>query len=285
MTVVIRPIETGDLPDAGRICHEAFTAIAAEHNFPSDHPDPAIATALLSRLAAHPAIHGIVAEINGRVVGSNFVDERSPITGLGPVTVDPRVQNNGVGTTLMVHVLDRAASKHRAGVRLVQAGYHSRSLCLYAKLGFSVREYLVNLHGTPAGIAISGCTVRRATPDDAEVAETVCREVHGHDRSGEFRDAVASGTATVVERGGRITGYATHIGWAGHAVGVAHDDLKALIAAAPSFTGSGFLLPSCNSELFRWCLDHGLRMAKAMVLMSIGLYNEPRGAYLPSVVY
>jgi predicted N-acetyltransferase YhbS len=285
MTIVIRPIETDDLPDAGRICHEAFTAIAAEHNFASDHPDPAVATAALSRLAKHPDVYGVVAEIDGCVVGSIFVDERSPITGLGPVTVDPSVQNKGVGTALMTHMLDRVASKQRAGVRLVQAGYHSRSLCLYAKLGFSVCEYLVNLQGMPPSIAISGCAVRRATLDDAEAAVTVCREVYGHDRSGEFRDAVTGGTATVVERGGRITGYATHIGWAGHAVGMANDDLKALIAAPPSFTGSGFLLPSRNSELFRWCLDHGLRMAKAMVLMSIGLYNEPRGAYLPSVVY
>jgi predicted N-acetyltransferase YhbS len=220
MTIFIRPIETGDLPDAGRICHEAFTAVAAEHNFASDHPDPAVATALLSRLATHPDIHGAVAEIDGRVVGSNFVDERSPVTGLGPVTVDPSVQNKGVGTALMIHMLDRAASKQRAGVRLVQA-YHSRSLCLYAKLGFSVCKYLVNLQGMPPSIAISGCTVRRATLDDAEAAETVCREVHGHDRSGEFRGAVAVGTATVVERGGRITGYATHVGWAGHAVGMA----------------------------------------------------------------
>jgi predicted N-acetyltransferase YhbS len=285
MTIVIRPIEASDLPDAGRICHEAFTAIATEHNFVSDHPDASVATALLSRLATHPHIYGVVAEIDGRVVGSIFVDERSPITGLGPVTVDPSVQNKGVGTALMIHMLDRATSKQRAGVRLVQASYHSRSLCLYAKLGFSVCEYLVNLQGMPPSIDISGCTVRRATIEDAEAAVTVCREVHGHDRRGEFRDAVTTGTATVVERGGRITGYATHIGWAGHAVGMANDDMKALIAAAPSFTGSGFLLPSSNNELFRWCLDHGLRMAKAMVLMSMGLYNEPRGAYLPSVVY
>ena len=60
-----------------------------------------------------------------------------------------------------------------------------------------------------------------------------------------------------------------------------NDDVKALIAAAPSLTGSGFLLPSRNNELFRWCLDNRLRMGKAMVLMSIGLYNEPRGPYLP----
>jgi hypothetical protein len=109
--------------------------------------------------------------------------------------------------------------------------------------------------------------------------------VHGHDRSGELRDAVTRGSAVVVERSGRVTGYATQIGWGGHAVGESNEDLKALITAAPAFTGSGFLLPSRNSELFRWCLDHGLRMIKPMVLMSVGLYNEVRGAYLPSVVY
>jgi hypothetical protein len=33
MALVLRPIEPFDLPEAGRICHEAFTAIAAEHEY------------------------------------------------------------------------------------------------------------------------------------------------------------------------------------------------------------------------------------------------------------
>jgi hypothetical protein len=37
--------------------------------------------------------------------------------------------------------------------------------------------------------------------------------------------------------------------------------------------------------VFRWCLEHGLRIKQPMTLMSIGLYNEPRGAFLPSIVY
>ena len=285
MALTIRLIQAADLPEVGRICHEAFTAIAAEHNFASDHPDPTVATALISRLAAHPGFYGIVAESDGKIIGSNFVDERGLIIGLGPITIDPSAQNRGVGTALMTHMLERAAHNKSAGVRLVQAGYHSRSLCLYAKLGFSVREHLVNLQGTPPGIAIPGGAVRPATAADAEAANRVCGYVHGHDRSGELRDAVARGSAVVVERSGRVTGYATQIGWGGHAVGESNEDLKALITAAPAFTGSGFLLPSRNSELFRWCLDHGLRMIKPMVLMSVGLYNEVRGAYLPSVVY
>src|ERR1700674_3536301 len=119
MALALRPIEAADVPAAGRICHEAFTAIAVEHNFPSNHPDPDVAIGMLSRLSARPGSYGIVAELDGNIVGSNFVDERSPIIGLGPITVDPAVQNRSVGTALMKHMLDRATRKAAAGGRLV----------------------------------------------------------------------------------------------------------------------------------------------------------------------
>ena len=63
----------------------------------------------------------VVAEQPGRIVGSNFMDERSPILGVGPISVDPAVQNGGIGRRLMQDVLDRAAAKNARGVRLVQA--------------------------------------------------------------------------------------------------------------------------------------------------------------------
>jgi len=33
------------------------------------------------------------------------------------------------------------------------------------------------------------------------------------------------------------------------------------------------------------CLANGFRLVMQMTLMTIGLYNEPAGAYLPSVLY
>ena len=63
------------------------------------------------------------------------------------------------------------------------------------------------------------------------------------------------------------------------------DDLKALIASADEFFGPGILVPLRNAELFRWCLDNGMRVFQPMTLMTIGVYNEPRGAYLPSVLF
>jgi predicted N-acetyltransferase YhbS len=131
MAIAVRPIEPADVPEAGRICHDAFKAIAGQHNFPPDFPEPDVAINLLSRLTANLGFYGVVAEQDGRIVGSNFVDERSPIIGLGPITVDPAAQNQGVGAALMRHMVDRATRNQAAGLRLVQSGYHLRSLCLY----------------------------------------------------------------------------------------------------------------------------------------------------------
>jgi hypothetical protein len=58
-----------------------------------------------------------------------------------------------------------------------------------------------------------------AEPPDLEACNDLCRKVHGHDRSGELEDGFRAKTATVVERAGRMTGYATAIGFFAHAVG------------------------------------------------------------------
>jgi predicted N-acetyltransferase YhbS len=283
MAVTLRPFAAADVSTAGRICHDAFRAIASEHNYPPDFPTPEIATGLLTALFEDPGFYGVAAEIDGRVVGSNFIDERAPIIGLGPITVDPATQNRGVGKSLMTHMLDRARHDKAPGVRLIQAGYHRRSLCLYTQLGFAVREHLTNLQGPPLRLSLPGHPVRRATSADLAACNRLCRVVHGFDRGGSLRDAIDSGSAAVVEQNGRITGYTTEIGFGGHAVAESNEDLKALIGAASVFGGPGFLLPSRNTELFQWCLAQGLKMVQSMTLMTVGLYNEPRGAYLPSI--
>jgi hypothetical protein len=89
----------------------------------------------------------------------------------------------------------------------------------------------------------------------------------------------------VVTHQGQITGYTTGLGFFGHTVGETNNDLQALIGAAADFAGPGFILPSRNTGLLRWCLHHGLRVTQPMTLMSTGLYNEPAGVFLPSVLF
>jgi len=285
MSVTLRPGTPEDALPCGVICYAAFRVIAEEHNFPPAFPTPELATALLSRLLSHSGFYAVVAELDGRVVGSNFIDERSSIAGIGPITVDPVAQNQTIGRQLMQSALERVAQRCFPGVRLVQAAYHARTLALYAKLGFIVREPLATMQGPPPAVQIPGYVVRLATDEDLHACNQVCRSVHGHDRSGELFDAIRQQTATVVEHGGRITGYATPIAFFGHAVGETNEDLKALIGAAPVFPDRGFLLPIRNGELFRWCLEHGLRVGQTNTLMSVGLYNTPMGAFLPSILY
>ena len=285
MEFKIRQATLDDAPECGRICHDAFASIANYHRFPPDFPSVDIAVAAVSGLIAHPGFFAVVAEEGGRIVGSNFLDERSMIRGVGPITVDPDVQNRRIGLALMDAVLQRGAQQRAPGVRLLQSAYHNRSMCLYAKLGFDVREPFAVMQGKPLGLKVPGCVVRPATDADTDACDAVCVRVHGHDRGGEVRDAIAQGAARVVERHGRITGYTTGVALFGHSIAETNDDLAALIGAAEEFGGPGFLVPLPNTELLRWCLAHELRVVSMMNLMTIGLYQEPRGAFLASVLY
>jgi Acetyltransferase (GNAT) family len=239
----------------------------------------------VTMLLSNPGFYSVVAEKDGNVSGSNFLDERGPIAGVGPITVDPTSQNQTIGRRLMGAVLDRAGERQAAGVRLLQSAFHNRSLCLYTKLGFATRETISKINGTPLGLKFPGYDVRPARTADLAACNALCLQVHGHHRSGELDDAIKAGTARVVEHLGAITAYATNVAFFGHAVAETNQGLKALIGAAPGFPRGGFLLPTRNGEVFRWCLQNGLRLVHQMTLMTTGLYNEPAGAYLPSVLY
>lgn len=281
----LRTGRPSDAEIAGMICYEAFKTISGQHNFPPDFPSSEAASGLLSSLLSRPDVYSVVAESEGRIVGSNFLLEGAAIAGVGPITVAPDVQNSTIGRCLMENVLDRARQKRFAGVRLVQAAFHNRSLSLYTKLGFEVREPLAIMQGPPLRLDAPGYTVRPARDEDMDACNRLCQNIHGHDRGQELHHAIQEGTATIAEYADRIAGYATLIGFFGHAVGENNEVLKALIGAADAFAGPGFLLPTRNGELFRWCLQHGLRVVQPMTLMSLGLYNQPSGAFLPSILF
>ena len=149
---------------------------------------------------------------------------------------------------------------------------------------------------------IPGILLRPGRIEDAEICGYICYETfrtiaEAHRFPPDFpspdvarglmasllsRDDVYS---VVAERDGIACGYASVIGFFGHAVGRNNDALKALIGAADNFAGPGLLVPTRDHELMQWCLEHGLRIVQPMTLMSIGLYNQPAGSFLPSVLY
>ena len=284
MPFTIRRAKAADAAQCGAILYTAFQRLADEHRFARDFPSVEVATGLVSMLLATPGFYGIVAEENGRIVGSNFADHRSPIAGIGPISIDPEAQNRGIGRKLMQSAIDHFAAANVPGIRLVQAAYHNRSLCHYTRLGFQTREPLSVMQGPALNKKFPGYDVRPAMEADIADCNLLCHRVHGFERGVELREAIGARTALVVAHLGRITGYATDIGFFAHAVAETNHDLKSLIGAASAFQGPGFLLPTRNHEVFAWCLDSELKLVMQMTLMSIGLYNEPAGAWLPSIL-
>ena len=111
--VTLRPGRPTDISACGRICYEAFEAIARQHNFAPDFPSVDVATGLITMLLSHPRFFSVVAEAGGEVVGSNFLDERSAIAGVGPITVNPRMQNLKIGRRADA---GRSRPSHRAKI-------------------------------------------------------------------------------------------------------------------------------------------------------------------------
>jgi predicted N-acetyltransferase YhbS len=283
--LVVRAGTSEDVERSGQIFYEAFESIAARHNLPVEPSSPQFTRFLVEQMLASEGIEMFVATREGEVIGSAFVDERAVVAGVGPVTVDPTAQNAGVGRALMEAVLRREGERGTAGVRLVQTAYHYRSLALYASLGFVVREPLSVFQGDVPTRSLPGLAVRSAGVEDVVQCDELCTRVHGHAREGELRAAIAAGTARVVEGVDGIRGYATGFGYGWHAVAESNEDLVALLCSAEAFLGLGILVPSRNASLMRWCLANGLRIVQQSTLMTTGLYNEPVGAWVPSIAY
>jgi predicted N-acetyltransferase YhbS len=283
MDVLIRPASAADAAACGRICYEAFSTVAEAHGFPMDWRSEDAAVNVVAARLAHWQTYGVVAEIDGVIVGSAFLKEYRPVGSIGPVTVTPGLQGSRVGRLMMERLLERARTGGLSGTRLVQAAYNPHSLALYTKLGFEVRNLLACLHGQPLATSLRGYPVRRGAGADVPFCSHLCLRMHGYARPEDLMEALRLHSLTVVERERRITGYSTGIHFRGHTVAETNEDAMALIAAAEDLPEPGLLMPADNGDLLRWVLDQGLRITQPLSLMTQGFYQQPGGAFLPSI--
>jgi GNAT superfamily N-acetyltransferase len=289
VTSELRPIEPHDGEAVAEIMYEAFAGIHDRHAFPRDFPTLESAVGVTRGFMRHPSIWGVVAVSAGRILGSNFLDERGPVRGVGPITIHPDAQGRGVGRRLMEAVLERGAGS--TGIRLLQDSFNTRSLALYASLGFEVREPVVVMGGTLRSAALPGIEVRPLRDEDLAACGDLHRMVHGFERSNELRDALEAPSLEpfVALRDGRVVAYSTTLTFfpAAHGVAETEQDMCALIAGVldAGEVPASFLLPIRQGEVFRWCLAAGLRVVKPMTYMTVGEYRDPGGAWIPSVQY
>lgn len=281
----IRTAAASDASACGPIIYEAFKGINEAHGFPPDFPSVEVATQLTEAFIANPSIFAVIAEVDGKVVGSNFLWEGDPIRSVGPISVDPAAQGAGIGRRLMQAVLERG--KDAAGIRLVQDAFNTRSISLYASLGFQAKEPLMLMSGQPKSRPGPEFEVRPLVAEDAGACGELCRRVHGFPRDSDVAFALKAFKPFVVRRDGRMTGYLTAATFwiPNHGVAETEEDMKALIGGAAGAVSDpiSLLIPIRQASLFRWCLGEGMRVVKPMTLMAIGAYREPNGSFFPSV--
>ena len=288
MDVHIRSMRQEDVETCGLICYQAFKNSAECHNFRPDHPSKEFSIQLAQSNFANPQIFSIVAESDGKIIGSNYLSEYDIVRAVGPLTIDPNVQSSGAGRELMKAVIERGNQSQ--SIRLVQDAFNQASLSLYARLGFDVKEPLVMLEGQVKGDVPSNIAIRPLQDKDFADCAELCRRVHGIERIGEIKNKPPFLTSFVAVRDGRISAYtsAPHFWALNHAVAESEKDLQALLAGVGNISGErplSLLLPTRQTDLFRWCLNKGMRVIKPATLMAMGEYQEPHGCYLPSVGY
>jgi predicted N-acetyltransferase YhbS len=285
MTIeLVRP-SAADAPELGDICFRAFKDISDRHGFPTDFGTPEFARMVVSSCIANEAGYSVAAKSGGALVGSNFFTFTDEVAGVGPVSVDPDRQGDGIGRLLMEDLLRAAAEQGIERVRLMQDSFNLTSLALYASLGFDTRHPCVLLE--PARKPDSDC--RPMEEHDLDVVEALSREIYRVSRRYDAGQHIGRGPFKpfVRERGGRVVGYFV-TGMVGHGCAETDDDLVALAQHAATQVPEELARCFCplrEADLYRKFLAAGFRNRKVMNLMTLGPYDEPQGAWMPSVGY
>ncbi|MBC7783390.1 MAG: GNAT family N-acetyltransferase [Burkholderiales bacterium] len=283
-SITIQPVKPKHIPELAAICFNAFGKLHERHAVEADFDSIETANMVIGMLAASPEFAGFVAMVDGKIVGSNFVSFSDPVSGVGPITVDPACQARGVGRRLMQAVMDAAKERGVREVRLLQEAINSTSLSLYTKLGFDWREGIAMFR--PVSSPEADRNVRAVTDADLPAIDAISIRHYGSTRINEVRGFMAMQMPGVLlERQGRPIGY-FFPGMFGHGFAETEQDLAVLIGqsmrtAPPMFQKT--LIPLGAHELHRALLSAGGKTIKQMNYMTFGPYTRPMGGWVPSI--
>lgn len=284
MAIELVPATELEIPRLSQICHEAFSALHDRFGIERDIPSAEVGEMIIGQTVKRPDYTGVMAMLDGKVVGSNFLTFADEVAGVGPITVDPAVQSKGIGRTLMRWVIDEAWRREIRQVRLFQEALNTTSLSLYTSLGFDWRDTGVLMQATPA--AGEDPEVRPVTMEDLPVIADISRQAYGFSRAGDAAQLIEWQVPGFLKlRDGKPMAYLFGTLF-GHAGAETDEELLGLAAQAALHLPpplAKFICPMSKDGLFRKALATGHRTVKLLSYMSLGDYTPPAGAHFPSI--
>ena len=284
MNLQLIPATADQIPILGDICHRAFSALHDRFGVERDIPAAEVGTMILSQTVKRPDYTGVMAVLDGRIVGSNFLTFADEVAGVGPITVEPEVQSKGIGRALMQWAVDEANRRGIRETRLFQESLNTASLSLYTSLGFDWRDSAALMQAMPA--ASADPDVRPIRAADLDAIATLSAASYGFSRAGDAAQLVewdVPGFIRVVDGQPRAYLFGTLFG---HAGGVTDADLISLASQAALHLPpplARFICPMSRPGLFRAALGHGHRLVKMLSYMSHGAFTQPPGSHFPSI--
>ena len=289
----IRAAEDRDADRAGDVNFLAFYDVALRHAQPPVVHTPADARGYVRHLLAFDPMGGLVAEVDGEIVGMAWVHGRGPVATLGPLAVDPRMQGRGIGRALLGRCIDLAGPRVPQ-LRLVQESYNTTSLGLYLRAGFRVVAPLLELELAPGGrvggVTPTGARLREAGAGDRTRLIERDGRAFGAPRPQNVDLHLQRGRALVAERGTALAGYAFGIGlgqvaYLGSASAEDADVLLELLASLAAdlhgdTTGVRTLVPPSDRRVVDGLLGIGFRALRACHYMVRGGGTAPPPNYV-----
>lgn len=284
MALELIPATAGEIPRLSLICHEAFSSLHDRFGIERDLPTPEVGEMIISHVVKRPDYSGVMAVLDGKIVGSNYLLHADEVAGVGPITVDPAVQAKGIGRALMQWVIDEARRREIRQTRLFQEALNITSLSLYTSLGFDWRDSAALMQSTAA--TEEDATVRPLGREDLPAVDELSRHAYGFSRAADAAQLLELQTPGFLRvKNGEPVGYlfATLFG---HAGAKTDEDLLALVSQAARQLPpplARFICPMARPGLYRKALAAGHRTMKVLSYMSLGEFVPPPGAQFPSI--
>jgi GNAT superfamily N-acetyltransferase len=223
-----------------------------------------------------------VAEQGGSIVGTAIVTRSAGIAWLGLVFVAPALRGQGLGSRLTRAGLEYLQER---GMRSILLAASQLGRPIYEKLGFVVDGHYSVLFGPGLdnADALSHGEVRPLEPRDLEAASALDRAATAEDR-GHLLSALGRGW--LVERDGRVQGYALRTPW-GFGPVVADDERtgRVLLDVQRAQVQKGqemrLMVPRDNLAAMQYLTDAGFEVRAGLPRMRLG---EPV-AWQPSRIW